>query len=294
MVSEPPGASWPGSVQVNGPLGSDPVQPDGSAVISAPTGGVYTTVRAVALDGPTFVTVSVIEPDVPGTIEGTVTATFRSADEGNVVMVDGVVLFGVAGSAVGDVAEALPPVRVDDGGAVGSTLIGTVMVALPPTAKPAATVHVIGPTPGTVPVQPDGRLEICAPVGAVYVNVVGPAESDGPLLVTVTTPLPVWPGTIDGVVIVVFRSAEAANVVTWDGAALLAAAGSAVGDDAVTVPPVSVVDGGADDATCSGTSSVFVAPGASGPATAQLMGPAGIGPVQPAGSDVMSTPTGGV
>jgi hypothetical protein len=125
--------------------------------------------------------------------------------------------------------------------------------------------------------------------------VIGPAAFDGPALATVTVALPVDPGVIAGVTEETERSAEAAKVGTVGVEPLFPGVGSAVGDEALSAPPVpSVDDGVALAKTFNGTSTATDAPGAIGPATLQTMGPAGIGPVQPAGSAVISTPVGGV
>jgi hypothetical protein len=125
--------------------------------------------------------------------------------------------------------------------------------------------------------------------------VIGPAAFDGPALATVTVALPVDPGVIAGVTDDTERSADAAAVGTTGVEALFAGVGSAVGDEALSAPPVpSVEDGVALAKTFNGTATEADAPGAMGPATLQTMGPAGIGPVQPAGRAVISTPVGGV
>jgi hypothetical protein len=125
--------------------------------------------------------------------------------------------------------------------------------------------------------------------------VIGPAASDGPALATVTVAMPVDPGVIAGVVDDTERSADAAAVGTVGVEALFPGVGSAVGDEAVSAPPVPRVDDGvALSKTFNGTSTETEAPGAIGPATVQTIGPAGIGPVQPAGRAVISTPVGGV
>ena len=124
---------------------------------------------------------------------------------------------------------------------------------------------------------------------------IGPAAFDGPALETVTVALPVDPGVIAGVVDDTERSADAAAVGTVGAEALFAGVGSAVGDEAVSAPPVPrVEDGVALAKTFSGTATETDAPGAIGPATVHTIGPAGIGPVHPAGRAVISTPVGGV
>lgn len=117
---------------------------------------------------------------------------------------------------------------------------------------------------------------------------------DTPRFDALSVALPEVPGTNVGIVAEAATSAEPAPTGTNAGAESLVLLGSAVGDETEVVPPVSEVSGAAEASTASGMSRATVAPGASGPATVQLIGPFGIGPVQPAGSAVIEAPEGGV
>jgi hypothetical protein len=88
-------------------------------------------------------------------------------------------------------------------------------------------------------------------------------------------------------------SAEGVPATNVEGTVLLAGVGSAVGEVAPADPPLRG-PAGVLAGTCRGTITETEAPGAIGPVTVQLIGPAGIGPVQPAGSEAISAPTGGV
>lgn len=123
---------------------------------------------------------------------------------------------------------------------------------------------------------------------------IGPAASAGPLLVTVTVARPLVPGVNVGVLTIEVRSAAAGLVFNETGAVLLAVAGSAVPVVTPTVPPVMVELGAADEGTLMGMSIETDDPVGRGPATTQVTGPAGIGPVHPAGNDTIFTPVGGV
>jgi hypothetical protein len=78
------------------------------------------------------------------------------------------------------------------------------------------------------------------------------------------------------------------------GRVLSAGVGSAVGEVATIDPPDFTTPGTASAGMESGKSMVAAAPGASGPATVQVSGPAGRVPVQPTGNDATLTPAGGV
>jgi hypothetical protein len=125
--------------------------------------------------------------------------------------------------------------------------------------------------------------------------VTGPGLSDGPLFVTVMTALPVVPGVTVGVVIPTPRSLWSAVVVTVEGAVLFAVAGSAADEPIVALPPTSVDEALADEATATSMASDGVAPTMKGPVMVQVMGPAAA-PVHPAGSEPTTTvlPVGGL
>jgi hypothetical protein len=124
--------------------------------------------------------------------------------------------------------------------------------------------------------------------------VIGPAASAGPLLVTVTVATPLVPGVNVGVLTIEVRSAAAGLVCNETGAVLFVVAGSAVPVVTPTVPPPIVELGAIDEGTLIGISTDTDEPVGIGPATTQVTGPLGIGPVQPAGSDTIFTPFGGV
>ena len=124
-------------------------------------------------------------------------------------------------------------------------------------------------------------------------NTTGPAASEGPALVAVKETFPVVPGVIDGVVTATETSAAAGATDASLVALLLPGVGSAVGDEALTEPPVRVAPGVADAASFKGISTETLPPTGTGPATAHEIGPAGIDPVQPVGSDAISAPAGG-
>jgi hypothetical protein len=119
-----------------------------------------------ASDTPLFVATICAVPVVPGAIVGTSIVMARSAAPGPVVTVDGVALFDVTGSGVGDVLDALPPARVVLTGASLGTDSGISTVAGTPTAIGPGSVQVIGPL-GSGPVHPDGSETIDTPVGGV-------------------------------------------------------------------------------------------------------------------------------
>jgi hypothetical protein len=125
--------------------------------------------------------------------------------------------------------------------------------------------------------------------------VTGPGLSDGPLFVTVMTALPVPPGTTVGVVTPTARSLWGAVVVMVDGAVLFAVAGSTAEEAITALPPTSVDEALAEDATATSMASDGVAPTMKGPVMVQVTGPAAA-PVHPAGSELTTTvlPVGGM
>jgi hypothetical protein len=123
--------------------------------------------------------------------------------------------------------------------------------------------------------------------------VIGPAADDGPAFETVTVALPVPPGGIDGVFTVVLKSAEPAPTVTVGEPDEFVALRSTPLVATDIEPPLRAEPGAAVGSTDNGTSIDVVAPLAMSPLITQLIGPLGIGPVQPAGSAVMDAPDGG-
>jgi hypothetical protein len=93
----------------------------------------------------------------------------------------------------------------------------------------------------------------------------------------------------------VVRSAEPGATAIDDGVELFAAVGSLVAVDTPAVPPVSAAPGVADAGILIGTwMAGVVAPAAIGPGWVQVIGPAGIVPVQPLGSETIDAPAGGL
>jgi hypothetical protein len=247
-----------------------------------------------ASEGPALDTAIVAFPLVPGTIVGVVTAVDKSAEPASVATETTTVLLAGVGSAVAEAEVAEPPVSVADAGAEANTFSGTSTEAEAPLANDeAATVQVIGPA-GIGPVQPAGNAAISVFAGGVKVMVTGPAAEEGPLLVAVNVAVVDVPGAAGATATVVNRSVEPSAVLPDTGAVLFAAAGSAVADVAVTDPPPSVDEGAAPEGRAIGTVTSRCPPGGIGPGMLQLIGPAGIVPVQPVGSVVISYPAGGV
>lgn len=116
--------------------------------------------------------------------------------------------------------------------------------------------------------------------------------SDGPLFWAVTVTMPVVPGVMAGVVALITRSAERGPMRAAEAPVSLPAVGSAVGEVAEAVPPVSDTPGVALAGAASGMSIVLDVPAASGPAIAHESGPAK-GPVHPSGRATIVAPTGG-
>jgi hypothetical protein len=123
----------------------------------------------------------------------------------------------------------------------------------------------------------------------------GPGLSDGPLFVTVITALPVPPGDTVGVVVPTARSLCGAVVVMVAGAVLFAVAGSMAEEATIALPPSSVAEALAEEATATSMASDCVAPTTKGPVMVQVMGPAAA-PAHPAGSELTTTvlPVGGL
>ena len=108
-----------------------------------------------------------------------------------------------------------------------------------------------------------------------------------------TVALPVPPGAIEGVLTVVLRSAAPAPTVTVGEPDEFVALRSTPLVATDIEPPLSVEPGAAVGSTDKGTSIDATAPFAKSPLITQLIGPFGIGPVQPAGSAVIDAPLGG-
>lgn len=225
---------------------------------------------------------------VPGTMVGVETEVDRSAEATMVSTETAAVLFVGLGSAVAEAEVAEPPVSVEDAGAEANTFNGTSTEADAPLASEvASTVQVIGPA-GIGPTQPAGSEAISVFAGGVKEMVTGPAAAEGPLLVALNVAVVAVPGAAGATETVVRRSAEPSAVLPDTGAVLFAAAGSAVADNALTVPPASVEDGAAPAGRAIGTVTFSCPPGGIGPGILQLIGPDGIVPVQPVGSVVIS------
>ena len=286
-----PLAARAASEQVTLPLPA--VQPAGSDAVTivTPAGGVYTTVGTALFDGPTLAAVIVTVPVVPGTIVGVDVVTERSALAVPTFTDEAMVLSAFDGSFVVEATEADPPVRVDDGVAPAGTDTGIATDVEAPLASGPATVQVTVPVEIVHPAgnEPDTTEE---PVGAVYVNVIGPAASEGPEFVAVTDTAPEAPGVIVGVVMASARLAAVAFLTTLAEVVLLALFGSAVVVAAVAEPPVSV-PAMADDGTATVSTTEVLAPEARFPATVQVTVPDAW--VQPDGSGVTTDePVGAV
>ena len=250
-------------------------------------------VGPAASDEPPLVAVSVTVPEVPGVIVGEETAMAMSAERAPAVtVVEATELFAGTGSVAAVATDAEPPVivpgAVDAASETGiDTLVDEALARLP------AIVQVTVPEAS---VQPDGNVPSTTPAGGVYVNVVGPTASDGPLLVPVRTTLPVWPGVIDGDDTAIATSADRAPAVTVvDATELFAMAGSVVAVDTEAEPPVSA-PGAVDAASETAMATLVDAPFASVPATVQVTVPEAS--VQPDGNAPPEagtvTPDGGV
>ena len=283
-----PLASVPATVQVTVPEAS--VQPDGSVPTVTPDGGVYVNVVGpAASEGPPFVAVNVTVPEVPGVIVGEVTAIATSAERAPAVtVVVATELFAAAGSVVVVATDAEPPVSAP-GAVEAASETGMATLADAPLASVPATVQVTVPL---VNVQPDGNVATVTPDGAVYVKVVGPTASDGPVFVAVNVTVPEVPGVIVGEVTAMATSAERPPAVTVvEATELLAPAGSDVGVDTEAEPPV-IAPGAADAASDTGIATLTDAPLARPPLTVQVTVPDAS--VQPLGNVPNVTPAGGV
>lgn len=115
-----------------------------------------------------------------------------------------------------------------------------------------------------------------------------PGLSDGPSFVTVMIAFPAPPGVTVGMVIPTARSLWGAVVAMVDGAVLFAVAGSTAEEAMLALPPTSVEDALAEEATATSMASDGVAPTMKGPVMVQVMGPAAA-PVHPAGSELTTT-----
>jgi hypothetical protein len=233
-------------------------------------------------------------PVPPGTIGEVEDDVVKSAEPGATAIDDDDELFAGVGSAVAVDTPAVPPVSATPGVADAGILIGMRIAAVvAPAAIGPGWVQEIGPA-GIVPLQPLGSETIDAPAGGLYVNTTGPAASEGPAFEAVNDTFPVVPGVIDGVVTATETSAAAGATLASLVAPLFAGVASAVGDEASTEPPLSVAPGVADAESFNGMSSVTLPPTGTGPATAQEIGPPGMGPAHPVGSDAISAPAGGL
>jgi hypothetical protein len=219
--------------------------------------------------------------------------TERSALGFATATAEDVVLFPERGSAVGDDAFAEPPAITASGVAPAGTSSDTFSVVVPLAAIGPATVHDNGPA-GSGPVQPAGNAAIDTPVGGVYKTAIGPAAFEGPTFWIEIVAVPVAPGTIVGVDTDVTRSAEPAATATLNEDALLPSSGSETADTSAYEPPVRYVFGAAPEGTASGIAIANGTPICTTVVIVQVNGPAGNVPVQPAGNEVMLTPTGGV
>ncbi len=290
---EAPLARLPATVHVTVPDAPDPdgtEQPDGNVPRLTPTGGVYVNVVGpTAVDGPLFVAVIVTVPDVPGVIVGLVTAVEMSAERAPAVtVVEASELLAAAGSFDAVDTEADPPMiapgAVDDGTDTGmATLVDAPLASVPATVQvtvPEASVH------------PDGNVPSVTPDGGVYVNVVGPAASDGPPFVAVNVTVPEVPGVIVGDVTAMATSAERTPAVTVvEATELFAVAGSVDAVETEAEPPV-IAPGDVDAESETGTATLVDAPLASVPPTVQVTVPEAS--VHPDGNVPSVTPDGGV
>ena len=111
-----------------------------------------------------MVSVTVELPLVPGMRVGMVAAIATSAEEADVFTELAPELSPEFGSAMGEVTDVEPPVRVESGVAPLDILSGTFTVVLDPSARGPEIVQVIGPV-GSEPEQPDGSAVIVAPEG---------------------------------------------------------------------------------------------------------------------------------
>ena len=222
-------------------------------------------------------------------IDGDDTVIATSAERGPAVtVVEATELFAAAGSVVVVATEAEPPVSAPGVvEAASDTGIATLVDA--PLASVPATVQVTVPDAS---VQPDGNVPSVTPLGGVYVNVVGPTESDGPLFVAVSVTVPEVPGVIVGDVTAMATSAERPAIVSVVGdTELFATFGSALAVDTDALPP-DTAPGVPDDGTEIGRLTEPVAPAASVPATVHVTVPEAR--VQPDGNVPRVTTEGGV
>ena len=127
---------------------------------------------------------------------------------------------------------------------------------------------------------------------------VGPAASDGPLFVALSTTLPEVPGVIVGVVTVSVTSARAVSTTTVVGLTLLLpVAGSVVVVEEDDADPPDTGPEAAEAGTKTAMVIELEAPLATSPATVQVtvpLAPDPDGTVQPDGSVPSVTPDGGV
>ena len=189
-----------------------------------------------ASDGPWFVAVSTTAPLVPGTMVGVETLSARSARAGPATTVADAVLSAGDGSLEVVVADALPP-AIGPGGVEDASLTGSVTVTAAPSATGPATTHV---TLVPVPLQPFGSVPTITDAGGVYVNVVGPAASDGPLFVAVIVTVPAVPGVTVGLVTLTAMSATRGPTMILAGLTVLFAGAGSVEAAATLAEPASV------------------------------------------------------
>ena len=232
-------------------------------------------------------------PDVPGVIVGVDTVATMSARRAlTVTKVGAAMLSAVAGSVVVVDAAANPPLSVP-GAADEATATGIDTLVDEPLARLPATAQVTVPEAS---VQPEGSVPTVTADGGVYVKVVGPTASDGPLFVAVSTTVPDVPGVIVGEVTATATSAERAPAVTVVGETELSAGvGSVLAVAAAADPPVST-PGAAEDASDTGIDTLVDEALARLLATVQVTVPEAS--VQPDGSVAPEagtvTPAGGV
>jgi len=136
---------------------------------------------AVVAAVPVFCTVKVYEAGTP-TVNEAAEAVFVSVNCG---VFTGVVTVGVQRAAAGQVGSPPPltlALLVTLGVAATVGVTGMMKLVLPPTAKPAATVHV---TVWPAAVQPAGNVPIVRPVGIVSVIVATAVVAAVPVFCTV-------------------------------------------------------------------------------------------------------------
>ena len=126
-------------------------------------------VGPAASDGPLFVALSTMLPEVPGVIVGVVTVSVTSARAVSTTTVVGLtVLLPVAGSVVVVEADAEPPDTGPGAAAAGTETAMAIELEAPTATSPATVQVTVPPAPdpdGTV--QPDGSVPTVTPDGGV-------------------------------------------------------------------------------------------------------------------------------